>query len=104
MSCLPSTVPVVDTSSFTSEEVIEAAIKQLLEKRRLLDASIEVFQKRLCYIRCLSESVSPEQYAYTQACAFPSPFCGKMSVMAILQQLLWVHAQPTQNRDRKSVV
>jgi hypothetical protein len=64
MSCLPSTVPVVDTSSFTSEEVIEAAIKQLLGKRRLLDASIEVFQKRLCYIRCLSESVSPEQYAY----------------------------------------
>ena len=67
MSCLPSTVPVVDTSSFTSEEVIEAAIKQLLGKRQLLDASIEVLQKRLRYIRSLSESISPEQYAYMRS-------------------------------------
>jgi hypothetical protein len=67
MSCLPSTVPVVDTSSFTSEEVIEAAIKQLLEKRRLLDASIEVFQKRLRYIRGLSEAISAQQLAYMRS-------------------------------------
>lgn len=67
MSCLPSTVPVVDTSSFTSEEVIEAAIKQQLEKRRLLDASIEVLRKRLRYIQSMSQSISPEQYAYMKS-------------------------------------
>jgi hypothetical protein len=67
MSCLPSSVPVVDCSSFTSEEVIEAALKGLQERRQLLDASIEVFQKRLRFIRGLSEAVSPEQYAYMRS-------------------------------------
>jgi len=67
MSCLPSNVSVVDTSSFTSEEVIEAAIEQLVQKRHCLDASIEVLQKRLRYIQCLSEPVSSEQYAYMRS-------------------------------------
>ena len=67
MSCLPSTVPVVDCSSFTSEEVIEVAIKGLQEKRRLIDASVEVLRKRLRVIRGLSQSVSAEQYAYMRS-------------------------------------
>lgn len=66
MSC-PSTVPVIDCSSFTSEEVLEAAITQLCGKRKLLDASIEVLQKRLRYVRGLSQSIAPEQYSYMRS-------------------------------------
>jgi hypothetical protein len=67
MSCLPSNVPVVTTDQFKSEEVIVAAIKQLLEKRRLLDASVEVFRKRLRFIRGLSQPISSEQYRYMRS-------------------------------------
>lgn len=39
----------------------------LLEKRRLVDASIEVFQNRLRHIRCMSQSISPQQLAYMRS-------------------------------------
>ena len=64
--CL-STVPVIHTDQFTSEEVIEEAIQQLHEKRRVLDASIEVLKRRLIFIRGLSEAISPEQYSYMRS-------------------------------------
>jgi hypothetical protein len=64
---LPCQVEVVNVDQFTSEEVIEAALKQLREKRCLLDASIEVLQKRLRHIRCMSQAVSSEQYAYMRS-------------------------------------
>jgi hypothetical protein len=67
MACLPSTVQVVDTSSFTSEEIIQQAIQDLEDKRRLLDASIQVFRKRLRFIRSLSADISSEQFQYMRS-------------------------------------
>jgi|SRR5450755_3171373 hypothetical protein len=59
---LPSQVAVINADQFTSEEVIQEAIKGLTKKRCLLDASIQVLEKRLRFLRCLSIPISPEEH------------------------------------------
>ena len=66
MSC-PTQVVTVNADQFTSEEVIEKAIKDLLEKRQVLDASIEVFKKRLRYLRFLSIPITSEEYKHMRS-------------------------------------
>ena len=44
---------------------------------------------RNCNMESLHSSTSCRKQAISQACAFPSPFCGMMSAMGMLQQLCW---------------
>ena len=64
---LPPQVAVINSDQFTSEEVIEEAIKRLVEKRALLEASMQVLQKRLRFLRCISVPISPEEYKYLRS-------------------------------------
>jgi hypothetical protein len=62
MYALPETYcPSLD--SLTSEEVITLAISNLRSRKEILTASIATLQKRLRHIRCMSQTVTAEEYA-----------------------------------------
>lgn len=74
---VPSPVAVVNADQFTSEEVIQEAIKRLIEKKSVLEASIQVLEKRLRFLRCLSVPISKGEQNYMQSlkasCAHSDP-------------------------------
>jgi hypothetical protein len=51
------------TDSFTSEEVILKAIDSLKDKNRNISAAISVLEKRLHYVRGLSQDITPKEAA-----------------------------------------
>ena len=53
----------IDTDNCTSEEIIQKAIADLLEKKRNISAAIAVLNKKLSYIRCLAQEITPQEYA-----------------------------------------
>ena len=64
-----ATVPVYPSNldACTSEAVIIHAIKALTEKKATLAQSILMLEKRLAFLRCLSQEISSEEYKRLRA-------------------------------------
>jgi hypothetical protein len=59
---LPSQVEVINTSDFTSEEVLQKAISTLEDKQRNVDAAISVLKRKLKSIKLMSQEVSWQEF------------------------------------------